>query len=92
MRGRTTILGERPDIAEGGRFLAMLIHGPRRKRKDQPGFVDLVIPNRRLNGYICRVQLFQEFPKIAEEMVTRPATVKVQRPRLRKNRREATDE
>jgi hypothetical protein len=76
----------------GSRFLSVLIHAPRRGRRDQPAFVDLVVPNKNLTGYICRLSLFKEFPNIAQEMLHRPTRVSARRPRLRNRKDQATGE
>jgi hypothetical protein len=47
--------------------LAVLIHAPAGKRKDQAGFIDIVIPNRRFTEYLQRVELFGMFPNEAEQ-------------------------
>ena len=46
--------------------LAVLVHAPVRKRKEELNFVDIVIPDRKFRDYNHRIQLFEMFPKEAE--------------------------
>jgi|SRR5579872_1191594 len=50
-------------------FLAILIHGPRGRHRDQPGFVDIVVPDLHFRKYMCRLELFTKFPQIASDML-----------------------
>ncbi len=47
--------------------LAVLIHAPAGRHKDQAAFVDIVIPNRKFTEYLQRVELFGVFPNEAEQ-------------------------
>jgi hypothetical protein len=50
-------------------YAVFLIHGPRGRHRDQPAFVDIVIPDSNFRRYICRVELFKLFPQIALSVV-----------------------
>lgn len=54
-----------PDV----KYVAFLIHNPRSRRRDQPAFVEIVIPDIRCRSFICRFDLFQMFPQVATDMV-----------------------
>jgi hypothetical protein len=47
--------------------LAVLVHSPAGRHKNQAAFVDVVIPDRNLRRYNERIPLFEMFPKEAEE-------------------------
>jgi hypothetical protein len=74
-------------VPEDTIFLAILLHGPRGKHRDQPGFVDIVVPDLRFRKYMCRLRLFSIFPQIAEGLwrrqdVTRKNPTKRKRERV----------
>jgi hypothetical protein len=71
-----------PDV----KYVAFLIHGPRGRHRDQPAFVDVVIPDRDFNLYICRLELFKLFPQIANGVVKgQEAQRKQPKPRRRRD-------
>jgi hypothetical protein len=67
-------------------FLAILLHGPRGRHRDQPGFVDIVVPDRRFRDYMCRVELLSRFPQIANTMLQRQEMTR-REPKERKRRK-----
>ena len=66
------------------KFLAILIHGPRGRHRDQPAFVDIVVPDLNFSKYMCRIELFLKFPEIASDMLTRKEPVR-REPKERKH-------
>jgi hypothetical protein len=54
--------------AEGGQFLCILIHG-RRRGKDYPAFADIAFPHKTFAYWMCRLNLFQEFPEIVDRLI-----------------------
>ena len=82
------VLGYMPQegpVPEDTKFLAILIHGPRGRHRDQPAFVDIVVPDLRFSKYMCRIDLFSKFPQIASDMLTRQEPTR-REPRERKRR------
>jgi hypothetical protein len=73
-------------VPEDARFLAILIHGPRGRRRDQPAFVDIVVPDLRFQRYMCRLDLFSMFPEIALTLVGQRSPARKE-PNQRKYRR-----
>jgi len=55
---------ERPN---GYPHLAVLIHSPRGRFRDEPSFTDIVIPNPNFTDYIDRIQLFSRFNKVVDD-------------------------
>jgi hypothetical protein len=53
-------------------YCAFLVHSPRRKHRDQPAFVDIVIPDTSLRGGILTINLYNLFPDIASEVIRVP--------------------
>jgi hypothetical protein len=47
--------------------LAVLVHAPAGRHRDQAAFVDIVIPNRAFSRYLQRIELFDLFPVEAEQ-------------------------
>ncbi len=47
--------------------LAVLVHAPVRKQKDEVEFVDIVIPDQKFREYNQRIQLFEMFPQEADK-------------------------
>jgi hypothetical protein len=76
-----------PPIPEDAQFLALLIHGPRGRHRDQPAFVDIVVPDLRFTKYMCRIELFARFPQIASDMLTRRDPTVRREPKERKRRK-----
>ena len=56
--------------ADGEQFLCILIHG-RRKGKDYPAFADIAFPHKTFQSWICRLNLFNEFPEIVNKLIVR---------------------
>jgi hypothetical protein len=86
--GRNGILfpsGEGP-VPANAVYCAFLLHAPRRYRRDQPAFVDIVIPDRNLRKSILTLSLYHLFPEIAME-VGRVQEPKRAQPKPRKNPR-----
>ena len=66
------------------KFVAFVIHGPRSRHRDQPAFVDLVIPDRDFTKYTCHLDLFKLFPQIAMSIVSQDVQRKQPKPRRRR--------
>jgi hypothetical protein len=47
--------------------LAVLVHAPVRRQKDEVDFVDIVIPDQRFREYNQRIELFEMFPNEADK-------------------------
>jgi hypothetical protein len=62
------LFGEDPARTEEAlQHLAVLVHAPKGRSRDQAGFIDIVIPNRPFTQYMKRLELFSMFPaEIAE--------------------------
>jgi|SRR5882762_2304226 len=74
---------------EGSKHLCILIHG-RRKGKNQPAFADIAFPHKSFEQWICRLNLFQEFPELVVNWVIGPTThIEPKQPRIRKQSRTA---
>lgn len=66
------------------KYVAFLLHTPRHRRRDQPAFVEIVIPDQQCRSVICHFDLFQMFPQVANDMAkSREATRKEPKPRKR---------
>jgi hypothetical protein len=59
---------ENPEPPEGAMFCAFLLHAPRSRRRDQPAFVRLVIPDQKLKKTILRMDLYRLFPEVAQQV------------------------
>jgi hypothetical protein len=59
---------QEPPVPDNANFLAILLHGPRGRHRDQPGFVDIVVPDLHFRKYMCRLRLFSMFPQVAESL------------------------
>jgi hypothetical protein len=72
----TTLFPKREEpIPADVKYVAFLIHNPRSRRRDQPAFVEIVIPDRQCRTFICKFDLFQMFPQVANDMAkSREAT------------------
>jgi len=57
-----------PSVPLDAVYCAFLVHSPRRNRRDQPAFVDIVIPDKSLKRFILTVNLYQLFPEVALEV------------------------
>jgi hypothetical protein len=53
---------ENSSIGINLKHLAILVHAPNGRHKDEAGFVDIVIPDSRVSKYIQRLELFKLFP------------------------------
>lgn len=83
---RLAFMPARPQVPDDAKFLAILVHGPRHKHRDQPAFVDIVVPDLRFQKYMCRIELFSKFPEIALGMLERQDPAR-REPRQRKRRK-----
>jgi hypothetical protein len=68
-------------------FVAFLLHGPRGRRRDQPGYVHVVIPDSRCRAFICRFDLFKMFPDVAMGLLKATELVRKE-PKPKKGTRE----
>ena len=73
-------------LPAGGSFVAFLIHGPRGRHRDQPAFVEIVVPDNHLNTYIYRLDLFKRFPQVAVDVVRGRDQQTRKLPRPKRNR------
>lgn len=77
-------------LPNGSRFVAFLIHGPRGRHRDQPAFVDIVIPDNNFRDYIYTLSLFKMFPQIANGVTgSREQTRKLPKPK--RNRKDGKE-
>ena len=70
---------------EDTQHLCILIHG-RRKGKDQPAFADIAFPDKTFREWICRLDLFREFPALVNKLILKPEVEAL--PKHRKGQRE----
>ena len=72
--------------AHDSQHLCILIHG-RRRGKDYPAFADIAFPDKTFRNWICRLNLFQEFPALVEKLIIqREAEAQPRQRRARKER------
>jgi hypothetical protein len=60
-----------PQDESGNQFLCILIHG-RRRGKNYPAFADIAFPHKSFERWMCRLNLFSEFPEIVDKLIIRP--------------------
>lgn len=70
---------------EDSQHLCVLIHG-RRKGKDHPAFADVAFPDKTFGEWICRLDLFREFPALVDKLILKPEMEA--QPKHRKARKE----
>jgi hypothetical protein len=68
-----TKLSFMPDIPtpQDSQHLCILIHG-RRKGKNSPAFADIAFPDKTFTEWICRLDLFREFPALVDRLILKP--------------------
>jgi hypothetical protein len=72
---------------QDGQYLCILIHG-RQRGKDYPAFADIAFPHKSFRQWICRLNMFQEFPDLVEKLIIQHDTEA--RPKAIRTRREHT--
>jgi hypothetical protein len=64
---QTQLFSDGDGVPEGWRHLAVLVHSPMGRHRDEAGFVDIVVPNRTFSEYLVRFDLFKLFPAETEQ-------------------------